>query len=80
MKVREGGSEVNAMLITIMNNNIQYKDESRKIVKVTLDGEEIITGTETTLTTRADTSKRYTVQAIYDNKGLITEMNINTNN
>lgn len=74
------GSEVNAMLITIMNNNIQYKDESRKIVKVTLDGEKIITGTETTLTTRADTSKRYTVQAIYDNEGLITEMNINTNN
>ena len=74
------GSEVNAMLITIMNNNIQYKDESRKIVKVTLDGEEIITGTETTLTTRTDTSKKYTVEAIYGDEGLITEMKITTNN
>lgn len=74
------GSKVNAMLITIMNNNIQYQDESRKIVKVTLDGEKIITGTETTLTTRADTSKKYNVEVIYGNDGLITEIKITTNN
>ncbi len=74
------GSKVNSMLITIMNNNIQYQDESSKIVKVTLDEEEIITGKETVLTTRADTSKNYTVEAIYGDEGLITEMKITTNN
>lgn len=74
------GSEVNAMLIKIISNNVQYQDESNKIVKATLDGEEIITGTETTLTTRTDTSKKYTVEAIYGDEGLITEMKITTNN
>ncbi len=74
------GSKVNAMLIKIISNNVQYQDESNKIVKATLDGEEIITGTETTLTTRTDTSKKYTVEAIYGDEGLITEMKITTNN
>lgn len=74
------GSKVNAMLIKIISNNVQYQDESNKIVKATLDGEEIITGTETTLTIRTDTSKKYTVEAIYGDEGLITEMKITTNN
>ena len=73
------GSHVNALLMAIVNSNMQYQDESNKIVKVTLDGTEIITGTETTLTTRADTGKNYTVEAIYSSEGLITEMTITTN-
>lgn len=62
--------------MAIVNSNIQYQDESNKIVKVTLDGETIITGIEVNLTTRADTSKNYTVEAIYGSDGLIKEMKI----
>ena len=77
---RRRGSEVNAMLITIMNNNMQSQEQSNKIVKATLDGEQIITGTEITLKNRADTSKNYNVEMIYGNEGLITEIKITTNN
>lgn len=73
------GSEVNVLLMTIINSNIQYQGESNKIIKVTLNGNEIITGTESTLTTRAETSETYTVDAIYGNDGFISEMRITTN-
>lgn len=72
------GSEVNSLLNTIINSNMQYQDESNKIVEATLDGDTIITGEETTLTTKAETSENYIVEVIYGSEGLITEMVITT--
>lgn len=66
------GSEVNAMIKTVFNHSISSHGSSARIVKVTLDGEEI--------SDYVDTSKLYTVEAIYDGEGYVSEMKITSNN
>ena len=63
------GSQINAMIRTIQKNNLQYPD---RVVKVTLNGNEVNDSVET--------SKLYQVEVIYNEKGLITEMRVTTQN
>lgn len=59
------GPDVNAMIHIVQNNN--HVNEER-IVKVTLDGNEI--------TEKVDSSKVYKVEAVYDIDGYIAEMRV----
>ena len=60
------------MIKTVFNHSISSHVSSARIVKVTLDGEEI--------SDYVDTSKLYTVEAIYDGEGYVSEMKITSNN
>ena len=76
--IHASGSEVNAMIKTVYNNNsVSPQIESiRRIVKITLDGSEISVNINTTV----DVTKSYTVKTIYDEEGLVSEMRVTTNN
>ena len=76
--IHASGSEVNAMIRTVYNNNsVSPQIESiRRIVKITLDGSEISVNIKTTV----DVTKSYTVKTIYDEEGLVSEMRVTTNN
>lgn len=68
------GSNVNALLKTALNNNIAKTQESKTAMKVvvTLDGSTILageSGTETSLSARADASKMYKVVVNQDGEG-----------
>lgn len=67
------GSEVNALLKTALNANMQSKSEGldpndgNKFVTVNLDGSEVLTPASTGLgTTKANSSKLYTVEILYN--------------
>jgi len=64
------GSEVNAMIKTVQNSNLSSELENGRFVKVTLDGIEI--------TGNVDSSKTYTIEAVYDDEGYIAEMKVTT--
>ena len=66
---KKRGSEINAMIRTVQVSNLQYPD---RVVKVTLNGNEINDSVEIT--------KIYQVKAIYNDDGLITEMRVTTQN
>lgn len=73
------GTEVNALISTILSSNLSETDENRK-VRITLDGTEIL-GINDTQMQKVDTSKQYQVEAIYDDStGYITEIKIITIN
>ena len=59
------GPDVNAMIHIVQNNNLVNEE---RIVKVTLDGNEI--------TENVDSSKVYKVEAVYDIDGYIAEMRV----
>lgn len=77
------GSNVNALLKTALNNNIAKTQESKTAMKVvvTLDGSTILageSGTETSLSARADASKMYKVVVDQDGEGgLVHTITIN---
>jgi len=71
------GSEVNAMLQTVLNANVDANatGESAKAVKVTLGGVEVLSGSSKSITTRADTSKLYDIEVKYEGTGgLVSEI------
>ena len=73
------GSEVNALINTTLTNNLSETDDNRK-VRITLDGSEIL-GINDKQMQRVDASKRYQVEAVYDDDtAYITEIRILTLN
>lgn len=66
------GSVVNAMIATVFNNSLSSQGESARVVKVTLDGVEIFE--------RVNVDKLYTIEAIFNEEGFVSEMKVTTNN
>lgn len=66
------GSEINAMIKTVQNNNLTLQGEDAHLVTVTLNGTEISENVES--------DKMYNVEAVYDLDGYIIEMNVTTKN
>lgn len=64
---RVRGATVNSMLQTVLSNNIS-QDGDRK-VSVTLDSNDILSTTATSISTRATTGKTYKVKCDYSSKG-----------
>lgn len=71
-KVR--GSKVNSLLNTVVQNNLSQDDEGKK-VKVTGGVVDLAT-TATSITTKADTGKTYSVTCQYSDTGLINEISV----
>ena len=67
------GSEVNALLETVLNHNMTVADESQKI-EVT--GTPSLGKTDTSIGTRAATSKLYSITCARDASGLVTSIAI----
>ena len=74
------GSEVNAMLRTVLQSNMDLSSTKKSdgFVKVTSSDTSISLDTDaTSISTRADTSKMYTIQVIYDKaSGLVSEIKV----
>lgn len=82
------GSEVNALLKTALNANMKSRSEGlsaegtehNKFVEVTLDNDTVLEATTSSLgTTKADTSKTYSVEVEYNNVGFAYKIKINVN-
>ena len=76
------GSEVNAMLQTVLNANIDAAaaKETGRQVSVTLDNSEILSKTAKSITKQADTSKLYKIEVQYNgNGGLVDKIVVTTN-
>lgn len=76
------GSEVNAMLQTVLNANIDAAaaKETGRQVSVTLDNSEILSKTAKSITKQADTSKLYKIEVQYSgNGGLVDKIVVTTN-
>ena len=76
------GSEVNAMLQTVLNANIDAAaaKETDRQVSVTLDASEILSKTAKSITKQADTSKLYKIEVQYNgNGGLVDKIVVTTN-
>lgn len=76
------GSEVNAMLQTVLNANIDATaaNETGRQVSVTLDNSEILSKTAKSITKQADTSKLYKIEVQYNgNGGLVDKIVVTTN-
>lgn len=71
------GSEVNALLETVLNHNMTVADESQKI-EVT--GTPSLEKTATSIEARAATSKLYTIKCTRDASGLVTSIAISGGN
>lgn len=74
------GSEVNAMLRTVLQSNMDLSatKKSDGFVKVTSSDTSISLATDaTSISTRADTSKMYTIEVKYDKaSGLVSEIKV----
>lgn len=78
------GSQVNALLQTALNNNLDETDEGKKVVVEYKEGS---SGTETLVATnqssspkKVDTGATYTVKAVYDTESrLIVKMEVTKN-
>lgn len=68
----ERGSEVNALIKTVQNNSLLSSGTEPHLVKVTLDGVEVLQN--------VDSSKTYNIEAVYDAEGYVTEMKVTVNN
>lgn len=76
------GSEVNAMLQTVLNANVDAAaaKETDRQVSVTLDASEILSKTAKSITKQADTSKLYKIEVQYNgNGGLVDKIVVTTN-
>ncbi len=76
------GSEVNAMLQTVLNANVDATaaNETGRQVSVTLDNSEILSKTAKSITKQADTSKLYKIEVQYNgNGGLVDKIVVTTN-
>lgn len=61
------GSEVNAMLNTVLNANVDAAGETGR--QVAVSGAVTLAGNATSITSQADTSALYTIQVNYDGPG-----------
>ena len=76
------GSEVNAMLQTVLNANVDATaaNETGRQVSVILDNSEILSKTAKSITKQADTSKLYKIEVQYNgNGGLVDKIVVTTN-
>ncbi len=75
------GSEVNALIQTVLNNNLTAKDDGSKVT-VTVDSatpNTVIEKKTTSVTYRADTSKLYNIKCVRDtSSGIVTSIEITT--
>ena len=60
------GSEVNAMLNTVLNANVAAGETGRQVA---VSGAVTLAGNATSITSQADTSALYTIQVNYDGPG-----------
>lgn len=65
------GSEVNAMLNTVLsaNRDAEAAGEENKVVTVTMDGTQVLTRGSQSITNQADTSALYNITVNYDGPG-----------
>lgn len=76
------GSEVNAMLQTVLNANVDAAaaNETGRQVSVTLDNSEILAKTAKSIAKQADTSKLYKIEVQYNGfGGLVDKIVVTTN-
>lgn len=72
------GSEVNALIQTVLNNNLTAKDAGSKVT-VTVDGTEQVGENTTSVTYRANTSELYNITCVRNqNSGVVTGITITT--
>ena len=67
------GSEVNALLETVLNHNMTVADQSQRIA---VTGTVTLAADSTSITSRAATSKLYSVTCTRDASGLVTSIAI----
>ena len=73
------GSQVNALIQTTLNNNLDATNDSEKVV-INLDGAEYLAIDATQTPDKVDTGKTYTVKATRDTTTkLITKIDVTTN-
>ena len=63
------GSEVNAMLNTVLNANVDAAAAGETGRQVAVSGAVTLAGNATSITSQADTSALYTIQVNYDGPG-----------
>lgn len=78
-KVR--GSKVNSLFNTVIQNNLSQDDEGKKVEvgKSAGTSNEWVTKTATSISTKADTGKTYTVSCEYSATGLINHIIVTQN-
>lgn len=78
------GSQVNALLQTALNNNLDETDEGKKVVVEYKEGsspsEELVSTAQSSSPKKVDTGATYTVKAVYDTESrLIVKMEVTKN-
>lgn len=73
------GSQVNALLQYCLSVNMSAKNSGETYKYITISGATSLDENSTTFTRVNTSGKYYTVQAIYDENGLITTINITQN-
>ena len=70
------GSEVNALLETVLNSNLTSNSEG---AKVTIESSAVTLGSNS-ITKKADTSKLYDIECVRDSNGVVTTIKITQKN
>lgn len=66
---KKRGSEVNAMLKTVLNNNLDAKASKKTAMMVSVSGSVTLGTNDTSITSYADTSKLYKITVNYGGEG-----------
>ena len=75
------GSEVNAMLQTVLNSNVDADATGEEAKKVSVTGDVTLASDATSITSRADTSKLYNIEVVYGGTGgLVSEIKVSEAN
>ena len=75
------GSEVNAMLQTVLNSNVDADATGEEAKKVSVTGDVTLASDATSITSRADTSKLYNIVVVYGGTGgLVNEIQVSEAN
>lgn len=75
------GSEVNAMLQTVLNSNVDADATGEEAKKVSVTGDVTLASNATSITSRADTSKLYNIEVVYGGTGgLVSEIKVSEAN
>ena len=71
------GSEVNAMLQTVLNSNVDANATGEEEKQVSVTGDVTLASDATSITSRADTSKLYNIEVVYSGTGgLVSEIKV----
>lgn len=74
------GSEVNSLLQTVLNYNLNTTDDGNKVTVTGKNGAPSLATTATSITTQADTSALYTIEVKYEGAGgLVSEVVVTKN-